>query len=57
MPILFKLHNLKDFIDTNSVFTSSLASDRCDVVIVFITAHLSGCVSVHCRRRCQLMSE
>jgi len=32
MPILLKLQSLKDFIDTNSVFTSS--ADRCVVVIV-----------------------
>jgi len=36
MQILFKLRNLKDFIDTNSVFTSSVTADRYVVLIVII---------------------
>jgi len=40
MQILLRLRNLKDFIDTNSVFTSSITADRCDIVIVIITTYL-----------------
>ena len=50
MPILFKLRNLKDFIDTNSVFTSSLTSDRCVVIVALFVSETNSCLGMSEKR-------